>query len=72
MQVRFIWHPDAPHSEDWGYGILTSACPDQDGPIAILEADVWSPGFPEAGFNTAPIRQWLKQIIDDGVSANSM
>ena len=72
MQARFIWHPDAPHAKDWGYGIVTSACPQADEPIAVIEADVWNPGFSAEGINTAEVRAWLEQTLRDGLSRNAM
>ena len=67
MQARFIWESAAPHSEDWSYGIVTSACPGGNESVAVFEADAWNPGFPEAGLDQALARQWLDQVAADGL-----
>ena len=72
MQARFIWESAAPHSEDWSYGIVTSACPNANETVAVFEADVWNPGFPDAGLDQALARQWLDQAVADGLPKSTL
>jgi hypothetical protein len=72
MQVRFIWHPDAPHADDWAYGIVTSTCPKGDSPIAVIEADVWNPGFAAESLDNRLVRPWLEQVAADGLSLHAL
>lgn len=72
MQARFIQESAAPHSEDWSYGIVTSACPGGNESVAVFEADVWNPGFPEAGIDQALARQWLDQAAADGLPKSAL
>ncbi|KIW71547.1 hypothetical protein PV04_03701 [Phialophora macrospora] len=72
MQVRHVWHPDAPHAADLANVIITSSCPGPDDPIAVMEADVWNPGFPPLTLDMAEAKAWLDQIRRDGLSRNAL
>jgi hypothetical protein len=72
MQARFIWQSPAPHSEDWSYGIVTSTCPDSNETVALFEADVWTPGFPDASIDQAVARQWLDQTVANGLPKSTL
>lgn len=72
MQARFIWDSPAPHSEDWSYGIVTSACPKSSDGVALFEADVWSPGFPNIGIDQVVARQWLDQLVGNGLPKSTL
>jgi hypothetical protein len=68
MQARFIWHPNTPHSADWTYAIVTSACPDADTSMLAFTADVISEG---TVFDSLVGTSWLLQAIDDRASINT-
>ncbi|PCD34633.1 hypothetical protein AU210_007232 [Fusarium oxysporum f. sp. radicis-cucumerinum] len=47
-QAWFIWEAQATHSIDWSYAFITDKCPTNKLGFAIIEADVWHPGMPDA------------------------
>jgi hypothetical protein len=72
MQARFIWESAPPHSEDWSYGIVTSACPEPDDAVAVFEVDIYNPGFPDLGIDQTEVRQWLDQAVADGLPKSAL
>ena len=72
MQAQFIWQSPAPHSEDYSYRIVTSACPNSNEIVALFEADVWTPGFPDVGIDHVVARQWLDQTVANGLPKSTL
>ncbi|KAH7355636.1 hypothetical protein BKA66DRAFT_430002 [Pyrenochaeta sp. MPI-SDFR-AT-0127] len=69
MQARFLWQADTPHSADWTYAIVTTACPDINTSMLAYTADAVSTNF-ESDSNLAD--SWLLQAMSDGLSKNTM
>jgi hypothetical protein len=72
MQVRFIFHRHAPHSEDWGYAIVTTSCPKVTDPVVAFQADAWDIGYPSDSQKENEARLWLDQAVGDGLSKSTM
>ncbi|KAL7934339.1 metallo-beta-lactamase superfamily protein [Trichoderma chlorosporum] len=70
MQVRFMWRPEAAHSEDWSYAMITSSCPSADSSMVLYEGDAWSNVI--ITFPDLVALQWLDQIRGDGVGQNAI
>ncbi|RBA21072.1 hypothetical protein FPRO05_07386 [Fusarium proliferatum] len=66
-QAWFIWEEQATHSVDWSYTFITNKCPTNESGIAIIEADAWHPGMPDANNDRWEMREWLGQLDRDGV-----
>ncbi|CVL12257.1 uncharacterized protein FPRN_07011 [Fusarium proliferatum] len=66
-QAWFIWEEQATHSIDWSYTFITNKCPTNESGIAIIEADAWHPGMPDANSDRWEMREWLGQLDRDGV-----
>ncbi|KFA68978.1 hypothetical protein S40285_08385 [Stachybotrys chlorohalonatus IBT 40285] len=69
MQARFIWRPYTPHSADFTYAIVTSACPSADSSMLAYTADSFSTGFDT---DKSVASQWLLQALDDGLSRDAI
>jgi hypothetical protein len=52
--------------------MVTSTCPGQNGDIVVFNADAWSPGTNATRFDQGFARQWLDQIVDDGLTPNAL
>ena len=72
MQAWFMWREEAVHASDWSYMMVTSTCPGQDDGVAVFNADAWSPNTDAIQFDIGFARQWLDQILDDGLSKDAM
>ncbi|KAI1009833.1 hypothetical protein LB504_003014, partial [Fusarium proliferatum] len=66
-QAWFIWEEQATHSIDWSYAFITNKCPTNESGIALIEADAWHPGMPDANNDRWEMREWLGQLDRDGV-----
>ncbi|KAL7768576.1 hypothetical protein ACKLNR_002877 [Fusarium oxysporum f. sp. zingiberi] len=66
-QAWFIWEAQATHSIDWSYAFITDKCPTNKSGIAIIEADAWHPGMPDANNDRWEMREWLGQLDKDGL-----
>ncbi|KAJ4119818.1 hypothetical protein NW765_015236 [Fusarium oxysporum] len=66
-QAWFIWEAQATHSIDWSYAFITDKCPTNKLGFAIIEADVWHPGMPDAKNDRWEMREWLGQLDKDGL-----
>lgn len=71
IQAWFLWEKQATHAADWSYVFITEKCPGPESPVALLEADVWQAGLPAGESDQALMRQWLDQLLRDGVSSNA-
>ncbi|KAH7147579.1 hypothetical protein DER46DRAFT_671308, partial [Fusarium sp. MPI-SDFR-AT-0072] len=67
VQAWFNWADQAPHAADWTYVMVTERCPDKDSSIFVFEADTWEAGLGVDLGNQQQMRQWLDQILDDGL-----
>jgi hypothetical protein len=72
LQARFIWRPDTPHSADFTYAIVTSACPSADSSMLAFTADAFTSLNTGFEVDKGLASQWLLQAIDDGLSRNAM
>ncbi|KAK7408439.1 hypothetical protein QQX98_009366 [Neonectria punicea] len=68
IQAWFMWEQQATHSADWSYSFVTTKCPSEDSPVAVLEADAWQAGMPAEQSDQALMRQWLDQMVKDGLT----
>ncbi|EXA31335.1 hypothetical protein FOVG_17385 [Fusarium oxysporum f. sp. pisi HDV247] len=66
-QAWFIWEEQATHSIDWSYAFITDKCPTNKSGIAVIEADAWHPGMPDANNDRWEMREWLGQLDKDGL-----
>ncbi|KNB01488.1 hypothetical protein FOXG_04717 [Fusarium oxysporum f. sp. lycopersici 4287] len=66
-QAWFIWEEQATHSIDWSYAFITDKCPTNKSGIAVIEADAWHPGMPDANNDRWEMREWLGQLVKDGL-----
>ncbi|KAF5586355.1 hypothetical protein FPCIR_7965 [Fusarium pseudocircinatum] len=67
VQAWFNWADQAPHAADWTYVMLTERCPDKDSSIFVFEADTWEAGLSADLGNQQQMRQWLDQLLEDGL-----
>ncbi|KAL7906632.1 metallo-beta-lactamase superfamily protein [Trichoderma velutinum] len=70
MQVRFLWRPEAAHSIDWSYAMITTSCPSAKSSMVLYEGDAWSNVI--ITFPDLVALQWMDQIRGDGVSQNAI
>lgn len=69
MQARFLWRPEAPHSADWSYAMVTSVCPDANTSMLAFTADSFNPSI---ALDSNIANAWLLQAASDGLSRNAM
>lgn len=67
-----MWREEAVHAADWSYAMVTSACPGKDDGVAVFNADAWSPNTDGIQFDLGFARQWLDQVLDDGLSKDAL
>ncbi|KAF4441123.1 hypothetical protein FACUT_2891 [Fusarium acutatum] len=67
VQAWFNWADQAPHAADWTYVMVTERCPDKDSSIFVFEADTWEAGLSVDLGNQQQMRQWLDQLLEDGL-----
>ncbi|KAG5754850.1 hypothetical protein H9Q70_002561 [Fusarium xylarioides] len=67
VQAWFNWADQAPHAADWTYVMVTERCPDNDSSIFVFEADTWEAGLSVDLGNQQQMRQWLEQLLEDGL-----
>ncbi|KAF2095496.1 metallo-beta-lactamase superfamily protein [Rhizodiscina lignyota] len=72
MQAWFMWREEAVHASDWSYMMVTSTCPDKNDGVAVFNADAWSPGTDAIQFDIGFARQWLDQMLYDGLSKSAL
>ncbi|KAH7165082.1 hypothetical protein DER46DRAFT_685163 [Fusarium sp. MPI-SDFR-AT-0072] len=60
-------HSDTTHSIDWSYAFFTDKCPTNKSGIAVIEADAWHPGMPDANNDRWEMREWLGQLDKDSL-----
>ncbi|CAI6031735.1 unnamed protein product [Clonostachys chloroleuca] len=66
-QVWFLWEKEATHAIDFSYAFISDKCPTDESDVAVIEADVWHPGMPDAQNDRQLMREWLNQVDKDGV-----
>lgn len=72
LQVRAIWHEKQVHANDWMYFTWTSSCPKDGDPIAVTNADAWSPGFVGYEFNQFAAIEYLDLVRTDGLAKENL
>ncbi|KAH7166477.1 hypothetical protein EDB81DRAFT_839002 [Dactylonectria macrodidyma] len=71
-QAWFMWEPQGFHASDLSYSFVTTKCPSNDSPVAVFEADVWQAGVSPALSDQAQMRQWLDQVMNDGLTKDAI
>ncbi|KAF5638148.1 hypothetical protein F25303_7785 [Fusarium sp. NRRL 25303] len=72
VRAWFNWADQAPHAADWTYVMVTERCPNKDSSIFVFEADTWEAGLSVDLGNRQQMRQWLDQLLDDGLPRSAM
>ncbi|UKZ75257.1 hypothetical protein TrVFT333_002932 [Trichoderma virens FT-333] len=72
MQAWFTWQKHATHASDWSYALVTEKCTSDNSAVAVLEADAWQAGLPAEESDQALMRQWLDQLLKDGLTDKAM
>ncbi|KAH6880353.1 hypothetical protein B0T10DRAFT_412091 [Thelonectria olida] len=68
IQAWFMWQHQTTHASDWSYAVITEKCPTAKSPVVALEADVWQAGVSAGESDQALMRQWLDQVLGDGLT----
>ncbi|CAM1504906.1 Fc.00g024970.m01.CDS01 [Cosmosporella sp. VM-42] len=55
------------NTHPYSYTFITSKCPSDDSPVAVFKADAWQAGMPQGQSDQALMRQWLDQVLQDGL-----
>ncbi|KAH7139969.1 hypothetical protein B0J13DRAFT_478345 [Dactylonectria estremocensis] len=71
-QAWFLWEQQGSHAADLSYSFVTTKCPSNDSPVAVFEADVWQAGMPPEQSDQALMRQWLDQVLNDGLTKDAI
>ncbi|KAF5635914.1 hypothetical protein F52700_5227 [Fusarium sp. NRRL 52700] len=71
VQAWFNWADQAPCVADWTYVIVTERCPDTNSSVFIYEAGTWKAGLSADLGNQQQMRQWLDQLLEDGLPRSS-
>ncbi|KAH6980842.1 hypothetical protein BKA56DRAFT_632550 [Ilyonectria sp. MPI-CAGE-AT-0026] len=72
IQAWFMWEDQGSHAADWSYSFVTAKCPSENSTVAVLEADVWQAGVSTGQSDQALMRQWLDQVMRDGLTENAI
>lgn len=72
IQAWFNWEQQAVHAADWSYVTITERCPTANSTMVAFEADAWEAGLDAEISNQGLMRQWLNQILADGLSRDAM
>ncbi|KAM5344363.1 hypothetical protein ACJ41O_012900 [Fusarium nematophilum] len=72
IQAWFLWEEQATHAVDWSYAVITEKCPTANSSIVALEADAWEAGVPAEQSDQALMRQWLDQVLADGLTRDAI
>ncbi|KLP09809.1 uncharacterized protein LW94_7929 [Fusarium fujikuroi] len=67
VQAWFNWADQAPHASDWTYVMVTERCPNTSSSIFVFEANTCEAGLSVDLGNQQQMRQWLDQLLDDGL-----
>jgi hypothetical protein len=68
----FNWEDQAAHASDWTYVVVTERCASPDSPVIAFEADSWEAGLDAELSSQGQMRQWLDQIVSDGLPRHTM
>ncbi|KAL7935120.1 hypothetical protein V8C35DRAFT_279576 [Trichoderma chlorosporum] len=71
MQAWFTWQNQATHASDWSYAFVTEKCATKKSPVAVFEADAWQAGLPAEESDQGLMRQWLDQLLKDGLTPDA-
>ncbi|KAL6405068.1 hypothetical protein AUP68_11911 [Ilyonectria robusta] len=72
IQAWFMWEEQGSHAADWSYSFVTAKCPSENSTVAVLEADVWQAGVSTGQSDQALMRQWLDQVMGDGLTEKAI
>ncbi|KAM6509851.1 hypothetical protein FALCPG4_017491 [Fusarium falciforme] len=72
IQAWFNWEQQAVHAADWSYVTITERCPTANSTMVAFEADAWEAGLDAEISNQGLMRQWLNQILADGLSRDAI
>ncbi|EEU37113.1 uncharacterized protein NECHADRAFT_52281 [Fusarium vanettenii 77-13-4] len=72
IQAWFNWEEQAVHAADWSYVTITERCPTANSTMVAFEADAWEAGLDAEISNQGLMRQWLNQILVDGLSRDAI
>lgn len=67
-----MWEEQGSHAADWSYSFVTTKGPSENSTVAVLEADVWQAGVSTGQSDQALMRQWLDQVMGDGLTEKAM
>lgn len=68
----FNWEDQPSHASDWTYVVVTERCASADSPVVAFEADSWEAGLDAELSSQSQMRQWLDQIVSDGLPRHTM
>ncbi|KAH6993026.1 hypothetical protein EDB82DRAFT_566564 [Fusarium venenatum] len=68
----FNWEAQTAHASDWTYVFFTELCASADSPVIAFEADSWKAGLDAELSNQGQTRQWLDQIVSDGLPQHTI
>ncbi|KAL6917141.1 hypothetical protein FSST1_008636 [Fusarium sambucinum] len=68
----FNWEAQAAHASDWTYVVITELCASAYSPVIAFEADSWEAGLDAEFSNQGQMRQWLDQIVSDGLPRHTI
>ncbi|KAM5344034.1 hypothetical protein ACJ41O_012571 [Fusarium nematophilum] len=72
IQAWFNWEKQATHAADWSYVTVTERCPTANSSIVAFEADAWEAGLDAEISNQGLMRQWLDQVLADGLTRDAI
>ncbi|KAH6886173.1 hypothetical protein B0T10DRAFT_530431 [Thelonectria olida] len=72
IQAWFNWEQQATHAADWSYVTVTERCPAANSTIVAFEADAWEAGLDTEVSNQGLMRQWLDQLLADGLTRDAI
>ncbi|KAF5244602.1 hypothetical protein FAUST_2118 [Fusarium austroamericanum] len=68
----FNWEDQPSHASDWTYVVVTERCASADSPVVAFEADSWEAGLDAELSSQSQMRQWLDQIVSDGLPRHTI
>ncbi|KAH7184894.1 beta-lactamase-like protein [Fusarium flagelliforme] len=72
ISAWFNWENQAAHAADWTYVVITQRCATPDSPVVAFEADSWEAGINIERSSIGQMRQWLDQIVLDGLPKHTV
>ncbi|CAG7558222.1 unnamed protein product [Fusarium equiseti] len=72
ISAWFNWENQAAHAADWTYVVVTERCASAGSPVVAFEADAWEAGINIERSSMGQMRQWLDQIVVDGLPKHTV